>query len=866
MAVFNYQKYKISLAPNSCKTQGLRAGDIVRRQYYDNQLQKEVEKDSEGNIIGEKYTGQRVGNIYNLMCVLETGVDLIDQYLEDGTLVTDVNGNPLQVQQQWFIGALLDGVDTPPKSDEILDFVRITNLFDTDRSGALYLTASDAESPFMDVIDGIGRDSSLCWPEDISTGEAPDCETQYNVKGDLLCKYTPTLNLNNRVLSVTRTSGSAPFSGLQQDFYKYVSNPNMVLVSYKANASENLALKVSLGYTDGIHSDTNTPIEVELNAGEWKYCLHAITVDWSGRHLRTLTIDMSELNVGANLQISDFNIILLSSLTGYDQATKSRFGNLEGVVDPVFGKLSGFGGYLQKLFASRCAHISGTLTAGDENGFGSSFYAGKIHKNVLVNSLGLDTLEGVVFDNSKTNPTGIGNTIKIQTSTTIVAQSNQWLLERIGKTYTFSFWVYTETPCVLELSQNDTSIGALYVNVMQTHQWVRLYKTFELSAPDESTSESELYICIAPIFKEVSDPIFGEVYNNIALTSESDATTAHHLLFTAPQLESGYTVSQYQPTDEVLSYTEDYGAWFNRGGIGGTIQNPLLRLNYDGNGGIATRPTGPNNEPSLVLNQDGSGHVAQGKIRWDENGNVVFDKDVYINWDNLGDDTKSQLVHKAIKIVGADSFTLIGDDIDEEPTMTPESIVLSLEETNLTSSSETRCWKYLDGVDWVDFPEGLNNGKTLRIYPYSESPDYWKDLNQLTVRCVVNFYGQEFTDTFTIRKFFIEGYTLELVSSRGSSFKNNSCSTRLTGNVYYQGQLLDKVYCQERFQFKWTKYNIINGEMVEDNTFWSKPGVVKYLDPAHQEIELDYVMSGTDYFVCELVWLTHFPYSFPISF
>ena len=30
----------------------------------------------------------------------------------------------------------------------------------------------------------------------------------------------------------------------------------------------------------------------------------------------------------------------------------------------------------------------------------------------------------------------------------------------------------------------------------------------------------------------------------------------------------------YQATDEALSYTDDYGAWFNKGGIGGTIQNP----------------------------------------------------------------------------------------------------------------------------------------------------------------------------------------------------------------------------------------------------------------------------------------------------
>ena len=54
------------------------------------------------------------------------------------------------------------------------------------------------------------------------------------------------------------------------------------------------------------------------------------------------------------------------------------------------------------------------------------------------------------------------------------------------------------------------------------------------------------------------------------------------LSLSAPQLEAGRNVTPYQATDEALSYTDDYGAWFNKGGIGGTIQNPLLRLNEDG--------------------------------------------------------------------------------------------------------------------------------------------------------------------------------------------------------------------------------------------------------------------------------------------
>ena len=51
MSVYKYKKYKISLQSDSKKTQGLRTGDIVRRQYFD---------------------GKNL--IYSLMCVLESTV------------------------------------------------------------------------------------------------------------------------------------------------------------------------------------------------------------------------------------------------------------------------------------------------------------------------------------------------------------------------------------------------------------------------------------------------------------------------------------------------------------------------------------------------------------------------------------------------------------------------------------------------------------------------------------------------------------------------------------------------------------------------------------------------------------------------
>ena len=112
--------------PESHKTQGLQEGDVVRRQYLD---------------------GKNL--IYSLMIVLQTGIDII----------LDKTGKELE--SSFFIGALIEGDE--PVNGELLDFVRTTNLFNTDRSGALYLTASDSEAPFMDIIDGMAFENSLCY-------------------------------------------------------------------------------------------------------------------------------------------------------------------------------------------------------------------------------------------------------------------------------------------------------------------------------------------------------------------------------------------------------------------------------------------------------------------------------------------------------------------------------------------------------------------------------------------------------------------------------------------------------------------------------------------------------------------------------
>ena len=283
MALFNYKKYKVSLRHDTKKTQGLKTGDIVRRQYFD---------------------GKNL--IYSLMCVLTYGKEtVVDEETQE------------IVERDYFIGALLEG--DAPSSDQLLDFARITNLFDEERSGALYLTASDQESPYMDVIDGIGRNQSLCWPEDVSA-DYEDPKSQYVIinKGKAYGEYKETQQDNNRVLKlgVSVTEDNIPI-GISQDFYEYVANPNRVVISYKIKGSSEQTWKASLGYTNGEHTDAEFDVPVTT---EWQYKLHVVTIDWSGRHLRTFKLQR-DCNHEDSVEIADFNIILLSSLTNFNDAS-----------------------------------------------------------------------------------------------------------------------------------------------------------------------------------------------------------------------------------------------------------------------------------------------------------------------------------------------------------------------------------------------------------------------------------------------------------------------------------------------------------------------------------------------------------------
>ncbi len=607
MSKFNYPSFKILIDPQSKKTQGLRVGDVVRRQYFDHP-----------NLI------------YSLMVVTETGVDVIGQG-----------------ESAYFIGALIEGNE--PKSGELLDFVRITNLFDTDRSGALYLTASDSEAPYMDVIDGMAVEKSLCYPY-MGGGETdvPDMNKYACIGAECLhTRYQSSSEEASRIFRITRNQANAgnKVLGIKQSLEKCPEHPARLLISYKIRASKTMTdIPLSFGYTDGTEMDGNDRIDIDT---EWQYKLSLISVDYPVRYQRSFLLDLTTLLINESdwCEIADLNIIRQSDISTFAGATKARVGKIKGVVDPVFGVLEGYGAYFQNLYATRNVNIAGTLTAGDENGFSSTFYVGKIHKNVILNSISCEFSDSRVVP--EFTPVGIGDVRRIIGDTQLKVQSGEWRGSHTDKKYCFSIWIKGTTGNV-SVYQDEHFIQDIQVD--SENEWKRYRVAFTV----KPSSQSELSVW----FKNLPGDLF----------------------VSAPQLEAGTTPSQYQPTDGTLAYTEDYGAWFNKGGIGGTIQNPLLKLNE--NGSISSR------DRSFVINPDGTGHFASGRFTWTKD--TITLQDVTIRWEDLSEEAQENLSPVRLDIVSRSGLVVKNNNNDVDATAV---LYRSGKELDSSGAQYTYTWK-----------------------------------------------------------------------------------------------------------------------------------------------------------------------------
>lgn len=706
MAKVDYPTYKIRTAPHSGHVQGLRTGDVVRREYYDASRQ-----------------------VYSLLVVLETGTEQVE-----GDRVA------------YFVGALVEGDE--PRSGELLDFARVTNLFDAQRGGALYLTASDAGAPYMDVLDGLAGDFSLLWPTMGGGDPYEEDRSRYGRQGAQYLdeSYTESEGDVHRIYRLTRTSfeGTDRY-GLRMLPVETVQNPERILVSFKVRAGTPLAdVPIRFGYTDGSRLDYADT----LAAGtEWEYRLAVFTADYPGTYLRSLEIDLTErLTAGSWFEIAELNLVRLADIAAFGRATKGRIGKIQGVADSVFGTLDGYGAYFQNLYAAGRVHVAGTLTAADEQGFGSTFYVGRIHKNCVPNSLH-PTFFTKYTAVATGAPTGLGGYCRIPSGTALMeVQSEEWAKAHQGERYCFSFWARSDAPHAVTVGHTRQP----EVVVALTRQWQRFCYPFCV----ERVPGSRLTIAF---------------------------TKGQGFDFAAPQLEAGSRPTPYQPTDGVLRETDDYGAWFVRGGIGGTIQNPLLRLGDDGS--LSSRGD------AFVINPDGTGHFASGRFRWTKD--TISLRDVTIRWEDLSDEAHQALQPKSVSVSGTDTFHY-GDPWVGE--CDPSEILLVATEQNF--EAQTRHWEYLasDGT-WRD--AGVRT-TTLRLLPTFHG---WEGREVLTLRYSAAVSGQSYTCTYTVSKQYDgeNAYSVYIATDRGTVLHNGAGETLLSAHVMSAGRDITGSIAEGRF-------------------------------------------------------------------
>lgn len=699
MSLINYTKYKISIDPKSKKVQGLQAGDIIRRQYFDGK-----------------------NTIYSLMAVLDTGIDKI------------ANESGILEDSPYFVGALLDG--DIPSSDQVLDFARMTNLFNADRSGALYLTASDSEAPYMSVLDKLGTEKSLCIP--FLPGNTPSIASKdkyhaiLNNNGSY--SYQKYLDGAYRVFSINKTSSGN--ARIKTTFEDTLMIQNVVIISYKIKATKSIAsLPFKFGYTDDSKYEAEGTVSVSTT---WEYKFHLVRIDQTPRDTRSFTIVLDNVPSGT-ISVAELNIIKLSDVANFTNANKATIGKIGQIVDPVFGTLKGYGVYSQNLYATQNVGIAGTLTAGDENGFSSTFYAGRIQKNLIRNSLECDFQGTATLLANENLPARIGNAYKFTTVNmhTLVCREAGWASDNENKIVTFSIWVKGTKDLTVNIYQNTNLIDSFEIEA----GWRRYTTTF---------------------------PVYSTA-NELTMRFE----TTEQLIVCSPQLEFGEYATQYQPTDGTLSEdSESYGFWACKGGIGGTIQNPLLRFCDDGS--IRSR------NDSFIIKSDGTGQFADGRFAWTKD--TITLKDVTIKWEDLAPDAQNNLSSKGVKITGRNVFYY-----DKDGTVDNNTTTLKAEEINIVPTS--RKWEYLSSNgSWV------SAGSTSTSLLLSDTSSIWSQKNILSIKYTAIVNNKEYYDLISVYKVYngTEGadgktyYTWIRYadSSTGSGISNNPTNKKYIGFAY----------------------------------------------------------------------------------
>lgn len=270
----------------------------------------------------------------------------------------------------------------------------------------------------------------------------------------------------------------------------------------------------------------------------------------------------------------------VNSATAWNSnATKVRIGKLTGKTSDTFGSLKDYGFWSNNMYLEGNSQIAGTLTAGDSNGIGNTFYAGRIKKNLLttdssypaVGSLSAITSSSVLVTDTPFSSNDYVRSISYSGYAGYVRAS---IPHSIGtpvkdKWYTVSMWI------------RNVDLGQLFVGFEP-----ELGSSDSYARPDQRTgaysngSKVEIFskwVRVSCSFRYTSITPSSNV--NIYFYFSYGTGIAH---ITGVQVEEGENVSAYQKVDGNISSDNGYGMWAIKGGFGGTIQNPVINLDNAG--------------------------------------------------------------------------------------------------------------------------------------------------------------------------------------------------------------------------------------------------------------------------------------------
>ena len=335
--------------------------------------------------------------------------------------------------------------------------------------------------------------------------------------------------------------------------------------------------------------------------------------------------------------------------------TKYLAGNLSSVTSPTFGQLSGYGSWTQNMYAEGNVNISGTLTAGDANGFGNTFYAGRINKNLFsLNSQKVSTW-GVsnssnwnITDNYYFAPDGT-----VTASTLSAPDTSNWIgipfdgQDLNGQTITFSFWAQAQYGSNLKVSVFGTTEYVLGFTGALTLSWKRYSFTYTMPTGINSG-----------FFIRSSDTNTFQIWG--------------------VQKELGSVATPYQPTDGTLSSDNGYGVWSNKLMVGGTMQNPAfhvdsysMSMNPIANAGNQTFYIGKLNK-NLLTNSEhqnyadgatgalGSWNGDVGAYLMDTSTSAVGSKHSVKIYETTHSTGGSFFVHGSVPLVAGTTYTVSG--------------------------------------------------------------------------------------------------------------------------------------------------------------------------------------------------------------